>query len=252
MSTEFIQHHQYPSGTEEYPYRKVFGYARVSTPDQDMSLQIDALEKFGCDKIFQEKISAVAVNRKQFNKMMASIREGDVVVVWKLDRLGRQVVDIANLGKLFTDKNVELISLTQDINTTTPMGKVFFYLLAVFAEMERDMTIERTKAGMAIARRKGITFGQPTKVKGKKKISMLVDIWSLEKTILQIAKKHGYKSIATISNYFPHERRNALLAFDEGQKEYGLAFKTRLQEIASEQGISYDYIEAILKEQGIE
>lgn len=208
MTKEFEQHPKYPHGDEKYPFRKMFGYARVSTEDQDLSLQIAALEKHGCDKIFQEKRSAVG-NRPQFNKMINSLREGDVVVVWKLDRLGRRVLDLANLVEKMNKKDIQLISLTQDINTTTPMGKVFFYLIALFAELERDMTAERTKEGMKAARKRGVKFGQPSTVFGEKKLRMLMDLWSFELTVADVAEKHGYKSIATISRYLPGERKAA-------------------------------------------
>lgn len=237
MADQFIPDPDYPHGTTEYPTRKVFGYARVSTEDQDMALQINALEKHGVDRIFKEKVSAVAKNRHQFNLMLKNLREGDVIVVWKLDRLGRKVVDIAQLGERMEKKGVQLKSITQDIDTTTPMGRVFFYLLAVFAQMERDMISERTKAGMKLKREQGVKFGNPTKVIGQKKLDMLIDIWELKLTINQIAQKHGYKSIATIANYFPSERRAALAASSYGEEFYRKAMAERIDQIKKEQDI---------------
>jgi predicted site-specific integrase-resolvase len=228
MADDFEPHSKFPHGNEKYPYRKMFGYARVSTEDQDLSMQIAALEKHGCDRIYQEKRSAVG-NRPQFNQMISSLREGDVVVVWKLDRLGRRVLDLANLVEKMNKKDIQLISLTQDINTTTPMGKVFFYLIALFAELERDMTAERTKEGMKIARAKGIQFGQPSKVFGEKKLRMLWDLWCFDLTVAKVAEKHGYKSIATITRYLPGERKAAHKAREISEEGFEEIRKERMQ-----------------------
>ena len=237
MTKKFEPHPDYPNGTEDYPVRKVFGYARVSTEDQDMGLQVDALQKYGCDKIFKEKVSAVAKNRHQFNLMLRALRDGDVIVVWKLDRLGRKLLDIAELAERMNKKGVQLISLTQKIDTTSPMGKAFFHLMAIFAEMERDLISERTKAGMDRLRAQGVKFGNPTTIVGEKKLAMLDDIWDLKLTIKQIAKKHGYKSIATIANYFPGERRAAHTAFSYGEEFHRKAWDERRDAIKQEQGI---------------
>jgi len=238
MTDQAPPHTDYPNGTDEHPVRKVFGYARVSTEDQDMGMQVDALKKYGCDKIFKEKVSAVAKNREQFNAMLRSLREGDVIAVWKLDRLGRKLIDIADLAERMNKKGVQLISLTQKIDTTSPMGKAFFHLMAIFAEMERDLISERTKAGMARRREQGVKFGNPTKIVGEKKLAMLDDIWELKLTNKQIARKHGYKSIATIANYFPGERRIAHQALRQGDDIHKGMWDIRRKEIQEEQGIT--------------
>lgn len=237
MAKKFTPHPDYPNGTEEYPVRKIFGYARVSTEDQDMGMQVDALKKYGCDQIFKEKISAVAKNRHQFNAMLRSLRDGDVIAIWKLDRLGRKLLDIAELAERMNKKGVQLISLTQKIDTTSPMGKAFFHLMAIFAEMERDMISERTKAGMARLREQGVKFGNPTTIVGEKKLAMLDDIWELKLTNEQVAKKHGYKSIGTIARYFPGERRTAHRAYRQGDDVYHAEWEKRRAEVKKEQGL---------------
>lgn len=231
-------HPDYPNGTPEFPYRKVFGYARVSTEEQDPQMQVAMLEKAGCDKVFVERVSALAKNRKEFNTMLRSLREGDMIVVWKLDRLGRQVLDIAELGRRIEKKGVELKSLTEQIDTSTPMGKAFFYLLAVFAQLERDMISERTKAGMAQAKAQGKQLGHQSKVRGIKKLKILLDIWLCELPLPKVAKKHGYKSHAIFQKYFPQERKAALAAMASTEDLYYQAMRERFNEIADQQGVS--------------
>lgn len=137
------------------------GYARVSTRDQNLDLQIDALQKFGCEKLYQEKQSAVK-ERPELDKMLEHIREGDAVVVWKLDRLGRSLRHLVDLIALFKEKKVEFVSLNDNIDTTTIQGRLIFNLFASFAEFERELIRERTMAGLKRARENG-------RIGGKKK-----------------------------------------------------------------------------------
>ena len=136
------------------------GYARVSTQDQSLELQCDALKKFGCDKIYQEKRSAVK-ERKELNKMNKSVRPGDTIVVWKLDRLGRSLRHLINQVNDYKERGIELVSIQDNINTTTPQGRLMFNLFATFAEFERELISERTKAGLKAAREKGKFGGRP-------------------------------------------------------------------------------------------
>ncbi len=139
------------------------GYARVSTKEQDLALQMDALEKAGCKpiNIFKEKASGAKADRPELQKMMGQIREGDVIVIWKLDRLGRSLRDLVNLVSKIQEKGAGLKSLTDQIDTTTPQGKLTFHLFAALAEFERDIISERTKAGLASARARGRKGGRP-------------------------------------------------------------------------------------------
>ena len=112
------------------------GYARVSTRDQNLDLQLEALQKFECEKLFQEKQSAVK-ERPELDRMLSILRNGDIVVVWKLDRLGRSLRHLVDLMSLFKEKGVEFISLNDNIDTTTIQGRLIFNLFASFAEFER-------------------------------------------------------------------------------------------------------------------
>ena len=135
------------------------GYARVSTRDQNLELQIDALKKAKCEKLFQEKQSAVK-ERPELDKMLSIIRKGDVVVVWKLDRLGRSLRHLVDLMDMFKTKEVEFISLNDNIDTTTIQGRLIFNLFASFAEFERELIRERTMAGLKRARENGRVGGR--------------------------------------------------------------------------------------------
>jgi DNA invertase Pin-like site-specific DNA recombinase len=137
------------------------GYARVSTKEQNLSMQIDALEKEGCKRIFQEKIGGAKADRPQLRKMIEQLREGDVIITWKLDRLGRSLRDLVNLINEIQDKGAGLKSLNDSIDTTTPQGKLTFHLFASLAEFERDIIRERTKAGLEAARARGRKGGRP-------------------------------------------------------------------------------------------
>ncbi len=153
----------------------LIGYARVSTQDQNLDLQLAALKKAGCKKILDDKISGNRFERPGLTKTLELLREGDTLVVWKLDRLGRSVKNLVDLvGQLQTDK-IGFRSLTDSIDTGTPSGRFFFHVMASLAEMERELTIERTKAGLAAARKQGRTGGRPrhmtdTKIEAARKL----------------------------------------------------------------------------------
>jgi DNA invertase Pin-like site-specific DNA recombinase len=137
------------------------GYARVSTKDQNLSLQKDALRKEGCELIFEEKASGAKSDRPELRRMIDQLRKGDIVIIWKLDRLGRSLRDLVNLVTEIQDKGAGLKSLNDSIDTTTPQGKLTFHLFAALAEFERDIISERTKAGLESARARGRKGGRP-------------------------------------------------------------------------------------------
>lgn len=139
------------------------GYARVSTQDQSLDLQLDALEKAGCGKIYQEKMSGMKDERPQLNELLKYAREGDVLVVYKLDRLGRSTKRLIELSEELQARGIELVSIRDSIDTTTAVGKAMFKMLAVLAEMERDLISERTRAGLESARTRGRCGGRPKK-----------------------------------------------------------------------------------------
>lgn len=137
------------------------GYARVSTKDQSLDLQIDALKQAGCKKIFQEKKSGKNIERSELNSMMGQLREGDIVVVYKLDRLGRSMKDLVSLISTMEKKKVSFTSLQDNIDTTSATGKLVFHIFSSLAEFERDLISERTKAGLESARARGRKGGRP-------------------------------------------------------------------------------------------
>ncbi len=136
----------------------VIGYARVSTWDQKLEDQVSALEEYGCEKIFREKESTRKV-LVQRDKMLDFARQGDVIVVYKLDRLSRDTRDHYSVIDHIDQSKVDLVSLTQQIDTKTPMGRFFFGLMALMSELERDQISERTKFALGQRRRAGIKLG---------------------------------------------------------------------------------------------
>lgn len=144
-----------------------YGYARVSTEDQNLDLQIDALNQAGCEKIFQEKETGKRDDRPELEKLLAILQPGDQLVVYKLDRLGRRTNRLIELVDEFEIDGIEFISIRDSIDTTTAMGKAMFRIMAVLAEMERDLIAERTVAGLKAARKRGKQLGRPAVPKEK-------------------------------------------------------------------------------------
>lgn len=137
------------------------GYARVSTRDQTVALQVDALKAVGCGKVYTEVISGAATERPILAKLLDEVRPGDIVVVWKLDRLGRSLKHLVETVNLLLQQDVGIKSLNDPIDTTTPQGRLVFNLFASLAEFERDVIRERTQAGLSAARARGRTGGRP-------------------------------------------------------------------------------------------
>lgn len=137
------------------------GYARISTDKQDHALQTQALHKAGCDRVFTDTISGKTTTREGLDACLAALNEGDTLVVWKLDRLGRRVVHLKEMVEGLQERGINFQSLQEEINTKTAVGKLFFHLLCVFAEFERDLISERVKAGLAATRANGKTLGRP-------------------------------------------------------------------------------------------
>jgi DNA invertase Pin-like site-specific DNA recombinase len=137
------------------------GYARVSKQDQSLDLQIDALEKAGCEKVFSEKASGAKTDRPELQDCLDYLRKDDVLVVYKLDRLGRTTKQLINLIEELQGKGIHFQAITNGIDTSTPQGKFFFTIMAGFAEMERELIRERTNAGLEAARARGRKGGRP-------------------------------------------------------------------------------------------
>ena len=137
------------------------GYARVSTEDQGLDLQLDALKKAKCQKIYREKITGRTKERPELQKLQENLRPNDVVIIWKLDRLGRSLKDLVQLVNEIQNKGTGLMGLHDNIDTTTPQGKLTFHIFAALAEFEADMIRERTNAGLKAARARGRKGGRP-------------------------------------------------------------------------------------------
>ncbi|MBK2028489.1 recombinase family protein [Francisella noatunensis] len=152
-----------------------FGYARVSKEQQSLDIQIQKLKEAGCDEIFSEKASGAKDDREKLQELLNKLRPGDIVCVVRLDRLGRRMIKLASLINELHEKDVQFISLENNIDTTTPMGMLLFNICAAFSQMERELIKERVSAGVAAARAKGRKGGRPKSLdkKGLNKLMKL-------------------------------------------------------------------------------
>jgi len=141
-----------------------YGYARVSTADQNPALQMDALKKAKCDHVFQEKRTGASGNRPVLSSCLKKLEPGDTLIVWKLDRLGRSLRDLITMLDELRDRGVKFRSLTEAIDTDTPTGRAMWQMIGVLAELERSMIIERTRAGVEAARKRGVRPGPKKKL----------------------------------------------------------------------------------------
>lgn len=141
------------------------GYARVSTLDQDLDLQLKALKKAGCQKVFREKVSGASRQRPEFQQMLNQLREGDTVIVWRLDRLARSTRHLLEIMETIREAGARFQSLSEPwADTTTHAGKMIMTVFAGIAEFERELILERTHAGRIAAQARGVRFGRPPKL----------------------------------------------------------------------------------------
>lgn len=167
----------------ENPYGWMWGYARVSTDDQDLSLQRDALMRFGvpADRIITEHASGKTMKRKALRRLLDKyLREGDTLVIWKLDRLGRTLPGVLDAIETIQKQGINVVSLTERIDTTSAMGRAFMQMALVFAELERNLISERTKAGMAARKAAGVKFGRAHLIKDNPKRMAAARQWRAE------------------------------------------------------------------------
>lgn len=144
----------------ETPSNRI-GYARVSTDEQNLDLQVDALTKAGCGQVYREQgVSGMARQRPQLEKALAALQPGDVLVVWKLDRLGRSLGHLIDLIRQLGDRGCGFQSLSEGMDTSTSAGRLLFHVVGSLAEFERSLIVERTKAGLVAARNRGVTLGR--------------------------------------------------------------------------------------------
>jgi DNA invertase Pin-like site-specific DNA recombinase len=150
----------------------LIGYARVSTDDQNLDLQRDALEKAGCEQIFTDRVSGTKAERKGLTQALSHLRSGDTLVVWRLDRLGRSLQHLIDTVTELQEREIGFKSLQESIDTTTSGGKLVFHIFGALAEFEREIIRERTKAGLTAARARGKSGGRP-KALTDKQVQML-------------------------------------------------------------------------------
>ena len=139
----------------------LIGYARVSTNDQNLDLQMDALKKANCEKIYHDKISGARADRPGLQKVLELARAGDTLVIWRLDRLGRSLKDLIAIAETLKEQSIGLKSLQEGIDTTTSTGQLMFHLFGALAEFEKNLINERSKAGLNAARARGKLGGRP-------------------------------------------------------------------------------------------
>lgn len=146
----------------------IIGYARVSTAEQKLQLQLDALAAAGCDKIYQDVAQGKRTDRPQLTAALADLKPGDTLIVWKLDRLGRSVPHLVSLVNELAGRDVQFKSLTDAIDTSSTSGRFFFHVMASLAQMERELIAERTRAGLAAAKARGQRLGRPESMTNQK------------------------------------------------------------------------------------
>ena len=179
----------------------LIGYARVSKDEQNLDLQIDALNAAGVEKIFSDKESGAKADRKGLAETLSHLRAGDVLTVWKLDRLGRNTIQLMMLLNDLHERGVEFKSLTEGIDTTTSFGRFFFTMSAALSQLERDRLIERTRAGLKSARARGRTGGRKTKL-SPDQVEMAKGLLASGKAPRDVAKAFGVGR-STLYRYVP-------------------------------------------------
>ena len=185
------------------------GYARVSTQDQNPDLQLDALKAAGCEKVFEEKASGAKRNRPELKAALDYLRKGDVLVVWKLDRLARSLKQLIETVELLEERGIGFMSLTENIDTTTSSGKLIFHIFASLAEFERSMIRERTQAGLQAARDRGKIGGRPPALSDEDQAAARAMLKDKGMSVGTIAKRLGV-SRSTLYRYFPGRREDLI------------------------------------------
>ena len=186
----------------------VYGYARVSTRQQDLSRQLDLLERYECHKIYTEKISGIRTNRPELNKLKKRVKENDKIIIESFSRLGRSTKDLIDLVYFFERKGVKVISIKENFDTQTPQGKLMMTVFQAFSQFERDIIVERTKEGLDSARARGNIGGRPRI--DPKLIQYALNLYQKEgRTVVDICAQTGIKR-STFYRYLSLENDNLL------------------------------------------
>jgi DNA invertase Pin-like site-specific DNA recombinase len=181
------------------------GYARVSTRDQNLEMQLDALNKAGCKRIFTDKLSGAQVERPGLKEALSHLREADILVVWKLDRLGRSVKGLVDLVNELEAREVHFQSITDGVDTETPAGRFFFHVMASLAQMERELILERTRAGLEAARCLGRVGGRKRRMTNGK-VQAARKLLASGTPPLEVAHSLGV-SVPTLYRWLPASSR---------------------------------------------
>jgi DNA invertase Pin-like site-specific DNA recombinase len=183
------------------------GYIRVSKNKQLTALQEDALARVHCERIYVDKMTGKRFDRPELVKLLDMLRPGDILVVWRLDRLGRSLKELIETVNLLAERGVELRSLKENIDTTTPTGKLMFHIIAALAEFERDIISERTQAGLEAARARGRKGGRPraTEKIPPQRLTRARELYEgREHSVTEIMALTGFKSRSTFYKYVVH------------------------------------------------
>jgi DNA invertase Pin-like site-specific DNA recombinase len=185
------------------------GYARVSTFEQIMDLQQDALRKAGCSRIFTDQVSGAHTEREGLLQTLSFLRAGDTLVVWRLDRLGRSLKHLIETVTILHERGIGFKSLTEQIDTTTSSGKLIFHIFGALAEFERDLICERTQAGLQAARARGRRGGRPRLLAGAKKLAMVQAMYDDKNNTIEDICQTLHISRATLYRYLKANRTAA-------------------------------------------
>jgi DNA invertase Pin-like site-specific DNA recombinase len=169
------------------------GYARVSTDDQKIDLQVNALRNAGCDHVYVDQgISGAKADREGLQEAVSALQPGDMLVVWRLDRLGRSLINLVELVNHLGLRDIEFRSLTENIDTSSSGGRLVFHMMAALAEFERSLISERTRAGMEAAKLRGKRLGRPRLVKPAQKAEIIAAIRDKTASVEEMAKRYKY------------------------------------------------------------
>ena len=189
----------------------IYGYARVSTQDQNLDSQIEQLTKFGVDEIAKEKISGISKQKQQLDKLLSQIATGDTLVVTRMDRLGRNTVQLLQLVEQLRDRNIHFVILNLGIDTRTPTGKFFLTVMAAFSELDREMIIEKQRSGIKLAKQKGKYRGRVKKYTEKHQgMNHAMELRkTTDKTVKEICAITGVSQAAFYRKLKEMERHNS-------------------------------------------
>lgn len=195
----------------------IFGYVRVSTADQNTDRQHDALHQYGVDEIYEDKASGMKRDRPELDRLLEKLRRGDTLVVYELKRLGRNARQLLELAERFQKNGIEFVSLTENIDTSTPMGRFVFATWCALAQLERDIISENTKSGLDAARARGRKGGR--KPLNKQKVATALKMYHSKRFLISEITEATGVGKSSLYNYLRRERKNEIRAEDESAEK---------------------------------